>query len=251
LGILPTGTANFFAHDLGIPADLDRALKLLTGEHVLLDLDLMQAMERSFVMNLSVGLSSKTILQTEREQKKRFGMLAYAWNLIAILIGLRTETFNLKVDGVHHKMRASEIMVVNSSLIGIRTLPQKINILPDDGKVEICIIRARSLLDWLAVLGNVLIGHSERNTRFRCLDASQNITIKSKRSLMVQGDGELLGKTPLEVKVLPRALRVIIPVPSEPFINLFNPFNYMQNQFANHNDRKPSTPQPEINKQDG
>ena len=106
-------------------------------------------------------------------------------------------------------------------------------------------------MDWLAVLGNVLIGHSERNARFRCLDASQNITIKSNRSLIVQGDGELLGKTPLEVKVLPRALRVVIPIPNEPFINLFNPFNYIQNPLAHNNDHKSVTPEPEINNRDG
>lgn len=229
LGILPTGTANLFSRDIGIPIDHDRALKLLTGKHSLLELDLMISMNRAFVMNMSVGLSAKTIHHTEREQKRRFGLFAYMWNGAANLFGYHQETFNLVIDGTQRKVKASEIMVANSSLIGLRTLQQNKEIIPDDGKVEICVFRARTLVDWLVVIRNVIIRHSERNTRFRLFYASDYISIKTRKPLLIQGDGEILGTTPVEIKILPRALRIIVPLTSQPFINLTNPFNFVQN----------------------
>jgi diacylglycerol kinase family enzyme len=243
LGILPTGTGNVFARDIGIPVDFDHAIKLITGEHALLELDMMLAHERAFVMNLSLGLSANTILKTERGQKKVFGLLAYAWNAVVNFFGISLETFHLVIDGSPHKIRAAEIMVINSSLIGLRTLQQKTNVIPDDGKVEVCVFRARTVGDWLAALGHVLIGHRERNTLFKLYHARESISITTRRPMNVQGDGEFLGSTPLQIRVMPGAARIIVPNPTAQLVNLPHPFNRLQIPLnAGNPSRRANTP---------
>lgn len=212
LGILPSGTGNLFARDIAIPFVPERALDLMTGEHDLMETDVMLAFGRVLVLNLSVGLSAQTILLTEREKKQRYGMLAYVGSVFANLLGTRLHTFRLDVDGQAYKFRASELMVTNSSLIGLRHFPlQGITVQPDDGKIDIFFIRARTLLNWLGVLGNIITLHPERNRRFIHLVGQKSVKIESSHTLIVQGDGELLGQTPVEVQVLPKRLRIIIP----------------------------------------
>lgn len=213
LGILPSGTGNMFARDIAIPFDPDRALELITGEHDLLEADLMVACGRALVLNLSVGLSAQTVLLTERDKKKRYGIFAYVGSVFANLLGLRLHTFTLVIDGQTLKFRASELMLTNSSLIGLRYFPlQGITVQPDDGKIDIFFIRARTLLNWLGVLGNVITLHPERNRRFVHLFAQKSIKITSSHTLLVQGDGEMLGQTPVDVEILPKRLQIIIPV---------------------------------------
>ena len=213
LGILPSGTGNMFARDLAIPFDTDRALELITNpEHCMRQIDLMLADGRAMVLNLSAGLSADIILHTERTQKSRYGFFAYVGSTIANLFGLRLQTFLMEADGKLYKFRASELMIANSSLIGLRHLPlQGTSIQPDDGRVDICIIRARTLLDWLGVLANLITFHPERNARLRCIPARSTVKIRSGRPLLIQGDGELLGKTPVEVIIRPNALNIIVP----------------------------------------
>jgi len=212
LGILPSGTGNMFARDVAIPFDLDRALDIMTNEHDVLKADLIYAFNRAQVLNLSVGLSAETVLHTEREKKRRYGIFAYVGTVFANLLGLRLHSFQLEVDGKPYKFRASELMLGNSSLIGIRFLPlQGLNILPDDGKVDVCFIRARTLIDWLGVLGNIITFHPERNARFRTIPAYKSVKIRSNQPLLIQGDGEVLGKTPVDVTILPNACDIIIP----------------------------------------
>ncbi len=212
LAILPSGTGNMFARDLGIPFDPDRALELILGEHDLINLDIMLAGQRALVMNLSVGLSAQTILHTEREKKQRYGFWAYVGTVFANLLGLRLQNFYLKVDGRLYKFRASEIMLTNSSLIGLRYFPVRgITIQPDDGKIDIFIIRARTVLNWLGVLANVITFHPERNARFKHLTADKSVEINSNNPTQVQGDGEVLGNTPIEVQVKPEAITVFAP----------------------------------------
>lgn len=211
LGILPTGTGNMFARDLGIPFDLDRALELITGEHAIRRIDLMQTEGHALVMNLSIGFTAQTIRQTDRSLKRRLGIIAYVGAGAANLLGLRLQAFRLSLDGRPVRVRASELMVANSSLVGIRNLPPDIIIEPDDGFVQVCAIRARTLLDWLAVLGNIITRRPNRNPHIRCLTATRSIEIVTKRRMCVQGDGELLGETPVKITILPAALPIIVP----------------------------------------
>ncbi len=212
LAVLPAGTWNALARNLHIPLVVDDALRLMTGEHQLRLLDAMRVGRRLYLLNISVGVSSGMITTTSRTQKRKLGPVAYFKNVLSQLFGIEVRAFALTVDGVVHKTRASEVMVANSSLIGIGELPTRLNIQPDDGKVEVCSTRARTLLDWLLVAWNILIGHSITAPKLDHWPAEHNFTIDCRTPITVQGDGDAIGKTPINVEVIPRAVRIITPL---------------------------------------
>src|SRR5512143_4013328 len=109
LGILPLGTGNLLAKVLGIPSKLDEAVKLLSGDHTMIEIDTLKVGDRHFLSNVSVGISPIIMSDTSTEQKKRLGMLAYFWTGVK-----RSRLFNLRhyiltVDGKTRRVRASEI----------------------------------------------------------------------------------------------------------------------------------------------
>lgn len=211
LGILPAGTGNIMARDLGIPTNAERALELLAGEHRLLPLDLMQVGERCYALNVSIGFSARTMETIEREQKKKLGFAAYLLNVFSNLAGLRLHRMRITVDEMQYPVRASEIMVGNTSLIGIRRMPRHLEIQPDDGAVDVIVARALTLWDWAVVVVNFVLGIKATNPHFRIMTAHQRIKVESVLPLTVQGDGDVIGETPVELRVLPGAVQVIVP----------------------------------------
>ena len=211
LGAVPLGTWNALARNLGISMFPEEALNLITGTHRLLNMDALEVNGNLYLINVGSGFSSSMIGSTDREAKRRFGFLAYLWNLLLRLIGLRRIGFHLIIDQKHRKVRSAEVMIVNSALIGLRELPTKLNIFPDDGIAEVCIFNPRSIFSMPILAWNILIGGKNRHPEFRHYPARETITIKTKKPLPVQGDGELIGTTPVEVHVVPSAVKLITP----------------------------------------
>lgn len=211
LGVLPAGTGNLMARDLGIPTNAEKALELLAGEHRLLSLDLMQVGDRCCALNVSIGLSARTMDTVEREKKKKLGFIAYLLNVFGNLAGIRLHRLRLTVDDKEYPVRASEIMVGNTSLIGLRRMPRHLEIRPDDGAVDVIVARALNLWDWVVVVVNFVLGIKVTNPNFRILTAHQQIRVESLLPLTVQGDGDVIGETPVELRVLPGAVQVIVP----------------------------------------
>jgi len=212
IGFIPTGTWNAIARNLGIPILVDRAIHLILNDHEYRKIDALQIGERYFLLNISVGISSALVQNTGRQQKRRFGFAAYGLNLIKQLFGLKLRHFRIKIDDESIEIKASEIMVVNSSLVGIGELPTKLNIHPDDGKFEVLMVRDQTLMGYLSVAWNALIRREKRTPLFACLRGSKEVTIQSKEGFTVQGDGEVIGKTPVKIRMVPSAVRVCVPI---------------------------------------
>jgi YegS/Rv2252/BmrU family lipid kinase len=216
MAILPAGTGNMLARDLGIPLKFESALEIITNQHEIMHMDAIRVKEQIYLLNLGVGLSSGVMERTEREQKRKFGMLAYAWSAVKELVGLKRRSYQVQVDDQVSMIRASEVLVVNSSFIGIHSFPKTLAFRPDDGMLDVVIVRARTLIDLATLLIGVLLGRKAPSSKFLSYKAYDKIVIHADRRLTVQADGEVIGQTPLEVKILPGALRVIVP-PDGPF----------------------------------
>jgi YegS/Rv2252/BmrU family lipid kinase len=211
LGILPTGTWNALAHNLGIPILFEDALQLLVTSQRRIKMDALEINGRDYLLNVGVGLSAAVIQNTQRQQKRKFGFLAYAWNLIAQMTGLRLRQYRLGLDGCEVKLRASELMVVNSSILGLGELPTVLDIHPDDGRVEIIAICAPTVISLIGVALNFLIGRRKQTPGFLSFSAAHHITIRARQRVVVQADGEIIGHTPLEIRLRPGAVDVIVP----------------------------------------
>ena len=153
LGILPIGTANVIARDLGVPLDLDGACGLLAGPHAIERLDAMRVGDRYFLTQIGVGIDALMIRDTKREHKRRFGRIAYLWTAFTRLLGFQPRRFFLEADGRRTRHRASQVLVANGGILGQPPFRWGPGIRPDDGRLDVCVIRARTLLDYLRLPG--------------------------------------------------------------------------------------------------
>ncbi len=211
LGIIPLGTANVLARELGIPLEIAGASALIAGPHELASVDAMKVGGTHYFTQIGVGIDAAMIRDTSHEEKKRLGVLAYIRRLIGHLLGASSRRLSIRVDGRRLRQTAIQLLVANCGTLGASGLRWGPDIRPDDGRIDVCILRARTILDSLRLFVSVLTGSQPEDPDITYRTASQAVAVHASPPLPVQGDGELLGQTPITVQVVPRALRVIVP----------------------------------------
>ena len=216
LVIIPTGTWNALARALDIPLQIDPAIDLVFQEHKIQTIDAMDVGGSYFVLSVSAGVGALTMKDVEREDKRRLGKLADLRKAVAEVLEFRSYQFEVKIDGKLTKFRASELMVANTSILGIKSLQLDPNIRIDDGKLNVCRIYANSVTDYLKLAVSMFRGDQKRNWNVLCVEAKEEVEIRSRERLPVQGDGDLIGHLPITVKIRPKAIQVVTPVSSNP-----------------------------------
>ncbi len=211
LGILPAGTTNVVAQELGIPLNIERACRVFTGKYRYRSIDAIRYEDCFYIHSVGTGLSAQAMLGASRERKRRYGLLAYIWSILKIIVGIQPHNFTIMADGNIESFQAADVMLANISIL---TKPFRLgpHIAPDDGRVDICITRARSIFDIIGVALDILLQgqmHRPRNLIFR--EAYDSVKVTSDRPVLVQGDGEVLGQTPIEVTVIKGAVKIIVP----------------------------------------
>ena len=212
LVIIPTGTWNALARALDIPLQVDQAVDLLFQEHNIQTIDAMDVNGNYFVLSVSAGIGALAMKDVEREDKRRLGKLADLRKAVAELLEFRAYQFEVKIDDKLTKFRASELMVANTAIVGIKALQLDPGIRMDDGKLNVCSIYANTITDYLKLGASMLRGDQKHNWNVLCMEALQKVEIRSKERLPVQGDGELIGQLPITVKIRPKAIRIVTPV---------------------------------------
>jgi diacylglycerol kinase (ATP) len=211
LGIIPMGTANVLARELGIPIELEPACQLLAGDHATTRIDAIRIDGACYFTQVGVGIDALMIRDTRREHKQRFGRVAYLWTALTRLLGFQPRRFELTTDGRETRVRASQVVVANCGILGQPPFRWGPDIHRDDGRLDVCIARARALLDYLKLSWYVLSGQHRRSPDVRYLTAEHTIAIATRHPLPVQGDGEIIGETPVTIEVVPGAVAVIVP----------------------------------------
>lgn len=211
LGIVPLGTANVLARELGIPLELDAACELLAGPHALGALDAMEVSGRGYLTQVGVGIDSLMIRDTRREAKRRFGRVAYLWTAFNHLLGFGAHRFTVAVDGEPMRPRASQVVVANCGILGQPPFRWGPAIRPDDGRLDVCVVRARTLWHYVKLAWHVLAGRHAESPHVRYRTATREVQIASRHPLPVQADGEVIGETPVTVRLRPGAVRVVVP----------------------------------------
>jgi YegS/Rv2252/BmrU family lipid kinase len=213
MGILPAGTGNNLARDLSIPVNLAQAMSLFDSEHTTRTMDVMEVNgSKYYVLNVSVGVSSITMRTTKRHEKRRFGMLAYLFRAVGSIRNSSLHRFHVKVDGRPVRFTASELMVANSKFMGLQPQIQGVEVDPNDGSMDMFVVRAQSTKDYLNVLSRFLMHRRPSGaSKLHHMQAHETIEIRSEFPLPVQADGEAIGNTPVSVRLIPDALRIIVP----------------------------------------
>ncbi|MEO6808708.1 MAG: diacylglycerol kinase family protein [Isosphaeraceae bacterium] len=215
LGIIPLGTANVLARELGIPVNLEAACTLLAGAHTLADIDAMRINNQHYFTQVGVGIDALMIRDTKTEHKRQFGRAAYLWTAGTRLIGFQPRRFTLEVDGQTIRRRASQVVLANVGTLGQPPFRWGPGIRPDDARIDVCIVRARTFWHYVALAWHVVRGEHRQDRNVRYFVARQSVTVSLTKPLPVQADGEVIGETPILMQVVPKAVRVVAPVSTE------------------------------------
>ena len=210
LAIIPLGTGNIIAHELGIPFDLEEACALIADHrHKLRHLDLMQVGDRYFISHISLGIYSLIIGSIRPEDKRRFGRLVYIWEAIRRLLQRKRWRFNIRIDSSTLSIRASLVLVANAGAVGLSSLRWGEHISPDDQHLALCIIKGETLSDYLRLLWNMARNRHYTDKNITYFNAKQHISIETKQDLPVRADGEIIGESRVSIQLVPTAINII------------------------------------------
>ena len=166
-------------------------------------------------MSVSAGAGARAIQDVKRQEKRRFGKLVDLWQSLSELLEFRSYRFEVKIDGNTTAYRASELLVTNTAILALKALQLDPNIRMDDGKLNVCRIYANTVTEYLGLAVSMLRGEQKRNWNILCMEALDEVEIRCREKLPVQGDGELIGHLPVTVKLRPKAVHIVTPIHAE------------------------------------
>ena len=196
---------NAMAIELGIPKDVAGAASLLTREQVIVrNVDLGQVGERYFILRLCTGYEPEYVKETTRETKERLGSLAYGLSMVKQ--ELKQVSYQLTLDGEEVEVTGYSCMVANSGNFGLSDYPILSNISVSDGLLDVVIVQN---LDFLSMLRDR--NRTDEQHQFIRHWQAREATIATETPQTVVGDGEIWGDTPFTARVVPSAVRIIVP----------------------------------------
>ncbi|MDQ6810210.1 MAG: diacylglycerol kinase family lipid kinase [Verrucomicrobiota bacterium] len=205
LGLLPLGTMNVFANELGLPSnDLGRCWDIIRHDHTRL-VDLPSANGKHFVQLAGVGLDAQAVQETSLTFKKNFGPLSYIISAAQIASRqpprLRIESENAVTE------EGSFVLVGNGRLYGGH-FPFFKQALLDDGLLDVLVFKRLNYLEIIRYLQNVIFTSQITAPEVEYFQTSR-LRVSSEESVPVEIDGELFGPCPVDFAVRPAALRVL------------------------------------------
>jgi len=212
LGVLPLGTLNHFARDLGIPFELDAAVKIIADHHVVTT-DVGEVDDRIFLNNSSIGLYPRIV--TEREDAQRhLGLGKWPALARATWHALRhPSSFNavVCVDGEEIERRTPFIFVGNNCYV-LEGFGLGRRACLDDGVLSLNVLRPKSALGFLWLGLRSLLGIGSHAGDFDQFEA-EHFEIRAQRGdEEVAIDGEVTRMaSPMRYRIRKRALRVFAP----------------------------------------
>jgi diacylglycerol kinase (ATP) len=217
LGVLPGGTGNVWAKELGLPTRslrhlqplLDSVRALVPG--VVRRIDIGKANGRYFLQWTGVGLDAEVnyVMEPRTRPQRRLGAVPYLIAGVVTAIHLKGTRTRIWVDGKQIYRRAILVVISNSQLYGgIARIAPDARL--DDGLLDVHVFAGTGFSDVLRAALGVLSGLHVRDPHHTC---SQGCTIRVEcdKPMAVAMDGEPFGRTPVECEVVPRALSVLIP----------------------------------------
>ncbi|HEX6303539.1 MAG TPA: diacylglycerol kinase family protein [Anaerolineales bacterium] len=210
MAILPGGTANVLAIDLGIPRDLVEASALAVDlDSNIRIIDVAQIGDRYFVLRAGLGLEAAMVAGAKRELKERFGVFAYALSALQALADPVVANYQLSFEGQEVDAQGLTCIIANSGLMGMEGLYLAPDIQVDDGLLDVIVLRRADLPSLLSLAASVVEGEENQQALQRW--QVREVTVHSQPTQKVQVDGEMIEQTPVNIKVIPQAVPVVVP----------------------------------------
>ncbi|HEX8840145.1 MAG TPA: diacylglycerol kinase family protein [Sphingomicrobium sp.] len=212
LGVLPLGTLNHFARDLGIPTDLGEAASLIASRKDR-RVDIAEMNDRLFINNSAIGLYPLMVLDRDLQRKK----LGRSKRLAMIVASVRTlarfghQRLTLTVNDEQARIDTPLLFVGNNDYrLDIGAAGQRDSL--EDGRLSVYVMRKKTRRGFVAASIRALLNRERQDDMVR-LENVERLRVDARRSVLaVSLDGEVVGaETPLTYKIRKKALRVIAP----------------------------------------
>jgi YegS/Rv2252/BmrU family lipid kinase len=210
LALLPAGTGNLLARNLGLPLhDEEEALRIgIAGRTSEIDVGVVEG--RRFAVMAGLGFDAAMVRDAPEGLKKAVGWPAYVVSGGRHLRG-RGIPITLTIDGgepMQRRVRSVVVGNVGKLQAGIPLLPDAV---PDDGYLDVVVIAPRHVVDWVRVSGRVLRRADvpdRRMERFR----ARRVVIETRRPEPRQLDGDVIEDSRvMDISIEPKALQVRLP----------------------------------------
>lgn len=209
LGVLPMGSVNVFAMELGLPLhNLQRCWDVIKDNNVRL-VDLPSANGKYFVQLAGVGLDAQVVKETSLAFKRSFGPLSYL--ISAAQIAARQPP-KLLIQSEHTSKEGSFVLIGNGRLYG-GPFPFFKHAIVDDGMFDVVVFTRLGYLEIVKYLQDVVFSSDITVPEIEYFQARQ-LSITSEQDVPLELDGELAGNCPVDFRIRERALRVLAPRPS-------------------------------------
>jgi len=207
LGLLPLGTMNVFAAELGLPLnDLARCWKIIQ-ENKTDRVDLPRANRKHFVQLAGVGLDAQAVKETSGAFKRSFGPLSYL--ISAVQIATRTPPV-LRIESEDGAaVEGSFVLVGNGRLYGGR-FPFFKQAVMNDGLLDVIVFKRLNYLDIIRYLQDVVFTPQISSPEVEYFQ-TKHFRVSSEETVPVEIDGELVGNCPVEFRIQAGGLRVLTP----------------------------------------
>lgn len=206
LGILPMGTVNVFAMEMGIPLNLDRAWKVIRARKTQ-RIDLASANGHFFVQMAGIGFDAQVVKENSRVTKRVLGPLSYLLTATKVAV---SKPPRLRVI-CHGKTVAegSFVLVGNGRFYGGPfSLFNEASL--RDGWLDVCVFRGSDYLSIIRYMRGALFGSLSKFSDVHYFKA-KNLLVEADREVPLEVDGELIGYSPVKFAIKPGKLRVLAP----------------------------------------
>lgn len=214
LGIIPLGTGNQLASNLGIPPDVERAVEVaVNGRPRPIDIGQL-GNGRYFALMAGAGWDAEVMGSCSRELKERWGFGAYLFQGLKRAAAPPSALFRIAADGDRFEVRAATVLIANAGQLFSSLFPVEVRIAPDtsfhDGLLDVCIFAPRTLPDVATVLWKVARRQYVGDDRMIYLQARE-VSIDADPPIITQVDGDCTGETPLVARAVAGGVKVLMP----------------------------------------
>jgi len=210
LGILPLGTLNHFARDLGIPAKVEEAVELI-AKRPERRVDVAQMNDRIFINNSAIGLYPLMVVDRDAQRRRlgRSKKLAMIVASVRTLARFHHERLTLTVNDEKERVDTPLLFVGNNDYrVDIGAAGQRESV--EDGRLSVLVMRKKTRRGFIAATIRALLNRA-REDDLDHIDDVQTLRVSSRRSMLaISLDGEVVRVTPpLDYKIRHQVLRVI------------------------------------------
>lgn len=213
MGVLPWGSGNVFSQEMRISKDIDEACNLVLNGTAY-DVDTGQVGDRYYLWMLGIGIEAKIAYLVNPTIKKYLGVLAYVVAALRQAFDKSYSLMRIKMDEQEMTFFTFNTIVGNAtSFDGFLGIKSKYGI--RDGYLDVCILQRKSVLGIVKLLWEFMHG---RKDYYRFIDrfSAAHCRVKYLRIETVPNayyhvDGEVMGQTPVEIRIHPKSLKLIYP----------------------------------------